>query len=202
MQAKGGEEVKKEKQFALAFAPVFIAMAVAFAGCASGPSMGDSSPTGPSASGGPPRGSGTGLTGAQEDRVAPRPLPSERDITSGGPQAGQVPASALKDAFFDYNKSTLTDDAKRGLNDNAAWLRANSQARITVEGHCDERGTAEYNLGLGDRRARAVREYLVAAGIDVTRIRTISYGKERPFNLGHDESAWRENRRGHFVIDR
>jgi peptidoglycan-associated lipoprotein len=81
-----------------------------------------------------------------------------------------------------------------------AWLKANPRAQVTVEGHCDERGTSEYNLGLGDRRAKAVREYLVAAGVDGGRIRTISYGKERPFVQGHDESAWRWNRRAHFVI--
>jgi peptidoglycan-associated lipoprotein len=103
--------------------------------------------------------------------------------------------------FFDYDRAALTDEARRTLNENVSWLKGNPQARITVEGHCDERGTAEYNLGLGDRRAKAVREYLVAAGIDGSRIRTISYGKERPFDPGHDESAWQKNRRAHFVIN-
>lgn len=73
-------------------------------------------------------------------------------------------------------------------------------AKITIEGHADERGTNEYNLGLGDRRAKATRDYLVAAGIDATRVVTISYGEERPFVLGHDESAWQWNRRAHFAI--
>jgi peptidoglycan-associated lipoprotein len=106
----------------------------------------------------------------------------------------------LKDAFFNFDKHNIRDDQKAALNDNAAWLKAHPKARILVEGHCDERGTAEYNLALGERRAKAVKEYLVAAGIPAERISTISYGKERPFVLGHDESAWKWNRRGHFVL--
>ncbi len=76
-----------------------------------------------------------------------------------------------------------------------------SSCTLPAEGHCDERGTSEYNLGLGERRARAVRDFLVAAGIAANRIRTVSYGKERPFVLGHDESAWKFNRRAHFVLE-
>jgi len=135
----------------------------------------------------------------------PQPVPRERDVTAGPPggsRPGAAAASPLKDIFFDYDRATLSDEAKRALNENAAWLKANAQARITVEGHCDERGTAEYNLGLGDRRAKAVRDYLTAVGVNGGRIRTISYGEERPFDPGHDESAWQKNRRGHFVIDR
>jgi peptidoglycan-associated lipoprotein len=127
--------------------------------------------------------------------------------TGGGPGDGRSApgtgqASPLKDVFFEYDRVTLTEEAKRDLDGNVTWLRANVQVRITVEGHCDERGTNEYNLALGDRRAKAVRDYLVAAGIDVRRIVTISYGEERPFNPGHDETAWRENRRAHFVVTR
>jgi peptidoglycan-associated lipoprotein len=80
------------------------------------------------------------------------------------------------------------------------WLKSNARAKATIEGHCDERGTTEYNLGLGERRAKAVKDYLVAAGIGADRIATISYGKERPFVLGHDESSWKWNRRGHFAV--
>jgi peptidoglycan-associated lipoprotein len=78
-------------------------------------------------------------------------------------------------------------------------MKTNGKAKITVEGHCDERGTAEYNLALGEHRAKAVRDYLVAAGIPANRIATISYGEERPFVTGHDEGAWKWNRRGHIV---
>ncbi len=109
-------------------------------------------------------------------------------------------ASPLKDIFFDFDKTNIRDDAKPALSEDVQWLKANSAAEITIEGHCDERGTAEYNLGLGERRAKAARDYLVAAGIDAKRMKAISYGKERPFVLGHDEAAWRWNRRAHFVV--
>ena len=115
-------------------------------------------------------------------------------------QPGAPGPSPLKDVFFDYDKSNIRDDQKAALNDNVGWLKGNSGAKVLLEGHCDERGTAEYNLGLGERRAKAVKDYLIAAGIAADRISTISYGKERPFVLGHDESAWKWNRRGHFVI--
>ena len=106
----------------------------------------------------------------------------------------------MKDVFFDFDKSNIREDQKAALNDNVGWLKVNGRAKITLEGHCDERGTAEYNLGLGERRAKAVKDHLVAAGIAADRVATISYGKERPFVLGHDESAWKWNRRSHFVI--
>ena len=108
--------------------------------------------------------------------------------------------SPLKDIFFDFDKSNIRDDAKPNLADDSQWLKANPAARVTIEGHCDERGTAEYNLGLGERRAKAARDYLIAAGTDAKRMKIISYGKERPFVLGHDESAWKWNRRAHFAI--
>jgi len=126
--------------------------------------------------------------------------PSERPVQPAAPAAPAVAASPLKDIFFDYDKSAIRDDQKAVISENAAWLKANQSAKVTLEGHCDERGTAEYNLGLGERRAKAVKDYLIAAGIPADRISTISYGKERPFVLGHDESAWKWNRRGHFVI--
>lgn len=85
------------------------------------------------------------------------------------------------------------------LAENVEWLRKNPATKVTIEGHCDERGSSEYNLALGERRARATRDYLVASGIAANRISTISFGKERPFALGHDESAWQWNRRAHFA---
>ena len=108
--------------------------------------------------------------------------------------------SQLKDVFFDFDKAVLRDDAKKTLDENIQWLKTEAAVKIMVEGHCDERGTNEYNLALGERRAKAVREYLAAGGIDDKRLKTISYGEERPFVLGHDESAWKWNRRGHFIV--
>jgi peptidoglycan-associated lipoprotein len=102
--------------------------------------------------------------------------------------------------FFDFDKFNVRDDQKAALNDNITYLKANQRVRVTIEGHCDERGTVEYNLGLGERRAKSTKDYLVAAGIAADRINVISYGKERPFVLGHDESAWKWNRRSHFVM--
>jgi peptidoglycan-associated lipoprotein len=119
------------------------------------------------------------------------------------PSAPPTPAPAaapLKDVFFDFDKAKIRDDQKTRLNENVAWLKANPRVKITIEGHCDERGTTEYNLGLGEHRAKATKDYLVGAGITPNRIATISYGEGRPFVLGHDKSAWKWNRRAHFVI--
>ncbi len=139
----------------------------------------------------------------KEEKVKPA-TPIQELPTIGAPSA-QQPAMAsrespLKDIFFDFDKSTMRNDAKPNLNENLQWLNANPAEQITIEGHCDERGTAEYNLGLGERRAKAIRDYLVAAGIDAKRIKTVSFGKERPFVMGHDEAAWTWNRRAHFVV--
>jgi peptidoglycan-associated lipoprotein len=106
----------------------------------------------------------------------------------------------LEDVFFETNRFELTPEAREVLAKNAAWLQQYPTISILVEGHCDERNTREYNLALGERRAGSVRDYLGFLGIAPTRIKIISYGEERPFALGHDESAWRLNRRAHFVI--
>jgi peptidoglycan-associated lipoprotein len=98
--------------------------------------------------------------------------------------------------FFAFDKSELTSDSRRTLDRQAAWLKQWSNQRLTVEGHCDERGTREYNLALGERRANAVKDYLVAQGVSASRLSTISYGKERPAVLGSNEAAWAQNRRG------
>jgi len=131
---------------------------------------------------------------------APASSPAIREGTLSSSAAPSAPReTALKDAYFDYDSSAVRADARDALLTNAQWLKANADVAVTIEGHCDERGTAEYNLALGQRRAQAARDVLVAAGIPPERIATISYGKERPFVLGHDESAWRWNRRAHFV---
>ena len=109
-------------------------------------------------------------------------------------------AVSLDDVFFAYDSATIRPAQQAGLNTTVRWLKTNAQAPVRIEGNCDERGTAEYNLALGERRAVAVKEYLLAAGVPADRISTISYGKERPVAPGHDESAWQLNRRGHFVV--
>jgi peptidoglycan-associated lipoprotein len=108
-------------------------------------------------------------------------------------------ARDVRDAFFDFNKADIRADARDPLSKDAEFLRNNPGVRVTVEGHCDERGSTEYNLALGDRRASAVKQYLVSLGISADRISTVSFGKEKPFCTQSNESCWQQNRRGHFV---
>ncbi len=168
---------------------------------------------------GPERPSIPGKTGKEGDGPQPRdagtassiPLPPGTEAITPPPSppreepVAQVAQSAprespLKDIFFDFDKAEIRQDAKGPLDEDIRWLKANPRSAITIEGHCDERGTSEYNLGLGERRAKVTKDYLVASGIDNKRLTTVSYGKERPFVLGHDESAWKWNRRAHFVV--
>jgi peptidoglycan-associated lipoprotein len=132
-----------------------------------------------------------------EERVVPPPSLVEAPKPRK-PVKGEI--SPLQDVFFDFDMSVLRDDGKAALNQNVAWLKAHPDTKVIVEGHADARGTNEYNLALGERRARAVRDYLVTVNIDPGRISIISYGEERPFVPDHDESSWKWNRRGHFVV--
>ncbi len=129
-------------------------------------------------------------TPAPPTPVEPQPTPAPPEVTNAD----------LKPAFFDFDSYALRDDARKALDTDAQLLRDHSNLSITIEGHCDERGTAEYNQALGERRAQAARDYLVAAGADASRIQIISYGKERPFDSGHDEQSWAQNRRAHVVL--
>ena len=108
--------------------------------------------------------------------------------------------SPLKPLFFELDKADVSSEGQQILQANASILKRYPAWQITVEGHCDERGTAEYNLALGERRALAAKNYLVSLGIPADKIRVVSYGKEFPFDPGHDEGAWAKNRRAHFVI--
>ena len=108
---------------------------------------------------------------------------------------------ALKDVYYDFDKYELKADESKVLDENAAWLKANPKSIVTIEGHCDERGTVEYNLALGERRAKVAMDYLVSLGIKADRLKTISYGKSKPIDPGHDEAAWAKNRRAHFVLN-
>jgi peptidoglycan-associated lipoprotein len=188
----------------LFFAVGVLVGSVALMGCPKRPEVVGAGPAavGPAAAVAPtPAAPAAPRTG--ETPVTRPAAPSERPVQPAAPAAPAGPAvaaSPLKDVFFDYDKAAIKDDQKVAITENVAWLKANGSAKVTLEGHCDERGTAEYNLGLGERRAKAVKDYLIAAGIPADRVSTISYGKERPFVLGHDESAWKWNRRGHFVV--
>jgi peptidoglycan-associated lipoprotein len=128
--------------------------------------------------------------------------------TSGSSTGGTAAPGSIEDfqvnvgdrVFFDFDSYEIRADAQETLNKQAAWLGQYANYAITVEGHCDERGTREYNLALGERRANAVRNYLVAQGVDPNRIQTISYGKERPEVAESNETAWAQNRRGVTVL--
>lgn len=105
-----------------------------------------------------------------------------------------------EDVYFEFDSSALMSDAQDVLRRKAAWLRENADVSVIVEGHCDERGTNEYNMALGDRRAESAKQYLMDLGISAQRLQTISYGEERPVDPGHNEAAWAKNRRAHFVV--
>ena len=140
---------------------------------------------------------GTQEATARVTVVQPPPPPMTTNLSDE-----QLFNQNVKDAFFDYDKSDIRPDAQQALMADAAFLQQHPNIRFTVEGHCDERGSTEYNLGLGDRRATAVKSFLVQQGVSADRIRTISYGKEKPFCTEHTEDCWQQNRRGHFVYQR
>ena len=147
-------------------------------------------------------GAGGGSQAAASSRVEQSTQQAARtapEITPGSQQ--DLVANVGDRVFFDFDKSDLRPASQTTLERQAAWLKRFPDLNVTVEGHCDERGTREYNLALGERRANAVKDFLIAQGIDPRRIRTISYGKERPVALGSNEAAWAQNRRGVTVIN-
>lgn len=145
-------------------------------------------------------------TPAPRETPPPPPvIPVEPPVTAGDPlMTAAIEAinkdSPLKPVFFAYDSDALDDAARKTMSENAEVLKKYGTWVITIEGHCDERGTAEYNLALGDRRALAAKNYLVTLGISADRIRTVSYGNEFPFDPGHNEQAWEKNRRAHFML--
>jgi peptidoglycan-associated lipoprotein len=143
----------------------------------------------------PVRSAGPGATSAET------PL-SESDLFNQMTLDDLNASHPLNDVFFPYNEVTLGDEARQVLQRNAQWLAKWPQTAIRIDGHCDERGTEEYNLSLGDRRAVTVRNYLTSLGVTPERIQTVSLGKESPFCNEMGESCWAQNRRGHFVITR
>jgi peptidoglycan-associated lipoprotein len=158
---------------------VFLAAALAALGCASRKQVTTATPEPPPS------------TSAETSTPPPPPPPSsEAEISE--------PKTALNDAFFDFDEAALRQDAKTALENNARYLEKNGKSRAVIEGHCDERGSVEYNLALGERRAKAAKDFLVSYGIAAGRLTTISYGKERPFDNGHGEDSWSKNRRAHF----
>jgi len=126
--------------------------------------------------------------------------PGSLDALRQGQGSATPASSPLKDVFFDFDRYDLKSDARDTLRANADWLKGNPSARIEIEGHCDSRGTAEYNLALGAKRAQAAKDYLATLGISPERLSTISYGAEIPVCREDDESCWSRNRRARLVI--
>jgi len=152
--------------------------------------------------------------GMKEDTTSKTQMPADegtdtgevKDMGETEPGAGNMEdvslptdVEALVDIYFDFDKSSIRQSEVSKIEDNANWIKANADQYIVIEGHCDERGTVAYNLALGERRANSARDYLVALGIERSRMKTVSYGEERPADPGHNEAAWAKNRRAHFV---
>ena len=180
---------------------VLILFAVAVAAC------GKKTP--PVARAAPPASAPGSPTAAPRPPAPPEPVPDPTIVPPEPVREDSIASASLDDlnrnspikpVFFLYDSSDITTEARETLDANAAALKKYSSWTITIEGHSDERGTAEYNLALGERRAVAARAYLVSLGIPGDRLRTVSYGKEFPFDPGHDDAAWSKNRRAHFVI--
>jgi peptidoglycan-associated lipoprotein len=135
-----------------------------------------------------------------DDRLPVPPQPVSEDAIGNRSLDDLNRDSPLRPAFFELDSSDLDDAGRAIVQSNAELLKRYPTWVVTIEGHCDERGTAEYNLALGERRAISVRTYLVSLGIPATRLRTVSYGKEFPFDPAHNDAAYAKNRRAHFVI--
>ena len=124
------------------------------------------------------------------------------EMSAGESGVEDVKMPVVGDVFFDYDKFALSADSRSALENNARQLRDASSFDIVIEGHCDERGTNAYNLALGEKRAKAAKDYLVSLGVSPRRVTTVSYGEERPFEKGNNERAWAKNRRAHFIVQK
>jgi peptidoglycan-associated lipoprotein len=134
-------------------------------------------------------------------RPAPAPAPLTEDQVFAQKSLDQLNAEKpLNDVYFELDESTIRDEARASLQKDADWLKKWTSTQVTVEGHCDSRGSSEYNLALGSRRADSVKDYLVSLGVPTGRLSVVSKGKEQPFCTEEGESCWQQNRRGHFII--
>lgn len=158
------------------FTLLLISSSLLFTGCGDKPKKGD-----PSAS------------AVSSEGSAASALEINADSDSGK-------AGALQTVYFDFNSSVLRSDTRSALESNASFLKENPSVKVIVEGHCDERGSVQYNIALGEKRAKSIKRFLTSMGVESSRVETATYGKERPVAFGHDESAWSQNRRGNFVI--
>lgn len=143
--------------------------------------------------------SGAGGSAESSVRIAVSAPPAAESLK---PSMDELFLKDIRDAYFDYDSAAIRPDAREGLQKSADFLKSYPSARVTVEGHCDERGSTEYNMALGDRRASAVKQYLVSLGVPTNQVLTTSWGKEKPFCSQPNEACWQQNRRGHFSLNR
>lgn len=145
-----------------------------------------------------------GSGGSQEasTRLTVTPPPMTQAPPSPSPSEEDIFGQSVKDVYFDYDKSDVRADQQSAIQSDAQFLNQHSGINFTIEGHCDDRGSTEYNLALGDQRASSVKNALVSAGVSASRIKTISYGKEKPFCMEDNEACWQQNRRGHLVYQK
>ena len=168
-----------------------LALATMMTGCPKRPGTALTSAPSPSGSGG----------SAQASTLVPAAASASSLGASATPKPSEFEATdKLRDIHFDFDRYEIRPDDAKVLEANARWLKSRPDDLVLIEGHCDERGTSEYNLALGERRAKAAMSYLVGQGIQARRITLISYGEERPACTGHQESCWASNRRAHFLV--
>ncbi len=134
-----------------------------------------------------------------EEEIPPPPPPIEEEVLEEIEEVEPEPI-VLADVFFDFDKYNIKDQYKNDLIKNADQIMTRDDVKVVIEGHCDERGTKEYNLALGEKRAKAVRDFYTAYGVAPAKLEIISYGEEKPFAMGHNEEAWAKNRRAHMVV--
>jgi peptidoglycan-associated lipoprotein len=175
----------------IVFCSVVLSAALALAGCSSTTTT---KPDEPNAASVKPPAEG------KKTVAASSPSTSSLEALQRGESTATPALSPLKEIYFDFDRYDLSSDAREVLKANAGWLKDNLSAVVQIEGHCDERGTTEYNLALGAKRAQAAKDYLVTLGVAVERLSTISYGKELPVCTEHTEVCWQRNRRDRFVV--
>ncbi len=180
-------------------APVLV-LALFLVGCPKRPATSAASAPPPTAPATPPTAPPTTPPAAVPPAAPPTTPPSVGPAPTTPPKPSEFAETPnLNDIHFDFDKYNIRPGDAKILDANAAWLKSNPSNLVLIEGHCDERGTNEYNLALGERRAKSTMNYLVAQGVQATRITIISYGKERPLCTEHNESCWSRNRRAHFL---
>lgn len=150
--------------------------------------------------GGGHNGNGTGSTNGNRLMAKSDSGAAARQLAEIRAEQTASVAAGLRDVFFAYDSFSITDEGRHALSSDAEWIKSNPQAQLKIEGHCDERGTSAYNLVLGEKRAKAVRNYLVELGVTPQHLSVVSYGKERPFCTEHGEQCYSMNRRGHLVV--